>query len=298
MVTLRIPTNLSRTLARRGEQGAAWLGALPALIKTLADEWSLSISEPFEPGGSTSWTAPVERSTDDVRLVLKVGFRDPEGLHEAQGLRAWRGEGAVRLHEEWRNETTSALLLERCEPGKQLWDMLDEEEQDMVVARLLERLWIEPPAGHSFRSLADMCDLWAAECEELLELYPPPDPGLVHEGLNVWRHLAATKPERSVLLVTDLHGGNILAAQREPWLVVDPQPYAGDPTYDPMQHMTNCKARLSADPVRLCERMASLTGVDSDRLRQWMFARLVVDSGWPFGNQAPTNYDVARRLAP
>lgn len=185
MVTLRIPTNLSRTLSRRGEQGAAWLGALPALIKALADEWSLSIGEPFEPGGSTSWTAPVERSTDDVRLVLKVGFRDPEGLHEAQGLRAWRGEGAVRLHEEWSNETTSALLLERCEPGKQLWDMLDEEEQDMVVARLLERLWIEPPAGHPFHPLADMCDLWAAECEERLGLYPPPDPGLAHEGLNV-----------------------------------------------------------------------------------------------------------------
>ncbi|MEX0875317.1 MAG: aminoglycoside phosphotransferase family protein [Actinomycetota bacterium] len=102
-----------------------------------------------------------------------------------------------------------------------------------------------------------------------------------------------------MLLVTDLHGGNILAAQRAPWLVVDPKPYIGDPTYDPMQHMTNCADRLATDPIGLCNRMATLTGVDAGRLRLWIFARLVVDSGWPFGTDGnPTNYELARRIAP
>ena len=35
--------------------------------------------------------------------------------------------------------------------------------------------------------------------------------------------------DRRVLLCTDLHAGNVLAAQRRPWLVIDPKPYVGDP---------------------------------------------------------------------
>ena len=64
-----------------------------------------------------------------------------------------------------------------------------------------------------------------------------------------------------------------------------------------MQHLTNCGARLAADPGGLCDRMAELAEVDARRLRRWMFARLVVDPGWPFGVDAdPSNYDVAQRL--
>jgi hypothetical protein len=51
-----------------------------------------------------------------------------------------------------------------------------------------------------------------------------------------------------VLLCTDLHGDNILAAQRELWLVIDPKPYVGDPAYDLLQHMLNCEDRLAAAP--------------------------------------------------
>jgi hypothetical protein len=51
-----------------------------------------------------------------------------------------------------------------------------------------------------------------------------------------------------VLLCTDLHGENILAAEREPWLVIDPKPYAGDPADDVLQHMLCCEARLATDP--------------------------------------------------
>jgi streptomycin 6-kinase len=295
--SIRIPTHLARTVESRGQSGRKWVAALPPLLERLANEWSLAIGDPYEPGGGTSWTAPVVRSTDGQRLVLKIGLRDHECLHEAEGLRVWDGDGTVRLHQSWSNKETTALLLERCEPGTELWSGLAEPEQDLVVAQLLQRLWVEPPNPNAFRPLADMCAYWAAECEERTQRSPPPDVGLVREGLAVWRELPTTE-DRRVLLVTDLHGGNILAAQREPWLVVDPKPYVGDPAYDPMQHMTNCSSRLAADPVGLCNRMATLTGVDARRLRLWMFARLIVDSGWPFDSvEASTNFDVARRLA-
>jgi streptomycin 6-kinase len=113
----------------------------------------------------------------------------------------------------------------------------------------------------------------------------------VRDGLALFRSLPATA-ERSVLLCTDLHAGNVLAAEREPWLAIDPKPYVGDPTYDALQHILNCDERLDADPYGLVRRMADLLDLDADRLRHWLLARCVVEApGWP------ELVDVARRLA-
>jgi streptomycin 6-kinase len=59
---------------------------------------------------------------------------------------------------------------------------------------------------------------------------------------------------------------------------VDPKPYVGDPTYDVLQHMLNCPARLQRDPVGFARRMASLLDLDSARLLRWMCARFVQES--------------------
>jgi streptomycin 6-kinase len=93
--------------------------------------------------------------------------------------------------------------------------------------------------------------------------------------------------------VTDLHAGNVLAAGREPWLAIDPKPYVGDPTYDPLQHMLNCSERLQADPHGLVRRMADLLDLDADRLVRWTFARCVIESP-----DDPALAAVARSLAP
>lgn len=95
--------------------------------------------------------------------------------------------------------------------------------------------------------------------------------------MELFRTLPGTA-DHSVLLCTDLHPGNVLAAEREPWLVIDPKPYVGDPTYDPLQHMLNFPERLATDPSGLAARMADLTGLSADRLRQWLFARCVQES--------------------
>ena len=96
-----------------------------------------------------------------------------------------------------------------------------------------------------------------------------------------------------VLLSTDLHGENVLAAERSPWLMIYPKPYVGDPAYDLLQHMLNCEDRLAADPAGLASRMADLAGIDGDRVRQWLFARSVQESvGRPLLRQ------VAAHLAP
>ena len=130
---------------------AAW----PEIVAELSRRWSLRVGRPFQPGGCASWVAPARAQTG-AEVVLKVGWRHPEAEHEAQGLRAWRGEGTVRLLDALLFGDTSALLLEACEPGTAMSEVLPPREQDVVIAGLLRRVWIKPQPGHPFRPLATM----------------------------------------------------------------------------------------------------------------------------------------------
>ncbi len=293
MRTLPIPRNLAETAARVGRDDLDdWIAALPVVVSDLAKRWQLHLDAPYEPGGQCSWVAPV-RTAAGEELVLKVGWHHPEAAHEADGLRVWDGDGAVRLHEAETFDHTCALLLERCTPGTPLGRSMSEPEQDVIVAGLLHRLWKQPPAGHPFRALWTMCDEWADEFERDLARSPGGvDPGLAREAMMLFRQLPRTA-EHDVLLCTDLHAENVLAAEREPWLVVDPKPYVGDPTYDPLQHMLNCDGRLTRDPGGFARRMAALLDLDAERLTHWLFARCVQEC-----LDRPTLYDVARRIAP
>ncbi|MGH3205623.1 MAG: aminoglycoside phosphotransferase family protein, partial [Streptosporangiaceae bacterium] len=264
MAVFPVPRYLAET-ASRVDGLHDWIAGLPGIVAGLADRWSLSVGEPFQPGGQCSWTAP---ATDPAgaELVLKVGFRFPGGEErdEAAGLRIWDGNGTVRLQAAYESESGYALLVERCVPGTPLGQVLPEPEQDRVVAALLHRLWAQPHTGYAFRPLAQMCQAWADKFEAE---YATPDasgridPGLARDGIALFRELPVTA-DSQVLLCTDLHGDNVLAARREPWLAIDPKPYVGDPAYDVLQHMLNCEDRLAADPAALAARMASLTGVD------------------------------------
>jgi streptomycin 6-kinase len=295
MPAFMVPRRLAGTAA--SEPGMAdWLAGLPEVIGDLAERWSLRVGEPFEPGGQLAWVAPaVDPSGAD--LVLKVGFRFPGGEErdEAAGLRAFDGNGAVRLHAAQATRSTLALVVERCRPGTRLGDALPEPEQDLVVAALLRQLWAQPPGTYPFRQLADMCDAWAAEFEADYARASPAeriDLGVARAGIALLRELPNTA-DRQVLLCTDLHGDNVLAAQRAPWLVIDPKPYLGDPGYDVVQHMLCCDERLAADPGALADRLAGLAAVDSGRVRLWLFARCVQESVG-----SPLMQRVAARLAP
>ncbi len=284
---LELPMRLVESLAAdRTDERREWAARLPALVRDIAHRWGLTLGPPFQPGGVCSWVAPV-RTGGGRELVLKVAYSDNESEHELEGLRVWDGHGTVRLHRGEKDGSTTFLLLERGVEGR---DLSGEpaERQDEVVAGLLRRLWVEPPAGHPFRPLAQMCAEWADEYEAAPS--PTLDAGVARAGVELFRSLAVpTAADR--LLLTDLHAENVLAAEREPWLVIDPKPYVGDPTYDPMQHLLNCPARLHADPPGLVSRVAGLCGVDAERLRLWLFARCVV--GWELGLE-----DVAVALAP
>jgi streptomycin 6-kinase len=122
-----------------------------------------------------------------------------------------------------------------------------------------------------------------------------PDAGLVCKGLRLFQELPRSAPA-NVLLATDLHAGNVLASEREPWLVIDPKPFVGDPAYDATQHLFNCAARLRSDPIGTIRRFADLLGMDYERVRLWTFARAAAE---PRGNwRNDTSLLLARTIAP
>lgn len=233
---------------------AEWLDRLPGAIRELERRWSLTLGAAYG-DASCAWVAPVTLANGST-AVLKLGMPHFEGEHEIQGLRFWNGDPTVRLLQA--DGELGATLLERCDPGTALRS-LPEFEQDTVMAGMLRRLWRSPPANHPFLPLSSLMEHWGNETEEDEEKWA--DAGLVREGLRLFQELPPTAKD-FVMLATDLHAGNVLRSTREPWLVIDPKPFVGDPAYDATQHLFNCAARLRADPRGTIARIADLLAVD------------------------------------
>ena len=269
-----IPHRLRRNVEQDDDPSRhSWLTTLPEQIAQLAVSWSLVLGEPLRPGGRSAWVAPA-RDRAGRELVLKAGWRHPEAEHEAAALRLWDGEGAVRCLAEETFENTIALLPERCRPGAALNGALPEPDQDLVLAGLLRRLWEHhPPEHHPFRPLHAMCDDWADGFERDFDTDDRGlEPALARDAIALLHELPRSAGD-AVLLCTDLHAENVLSAEREAWLAIDPKPFIGDPSFDAIQHMLNCEARLAADPGALAQRMADVLDLDADRVTLWLFAR-------------------------
>jgi streptomycin 6-kinase len=86
-----------------------------------------------------------------------------------------------------------------------------------------------------------MSEYWSNET--LADIEDWPDKDLVSEGLRPFQELPRSAAIE-VVLATDLRAENVIRAEREPWLVIDPKPFVGDPAYDVTQHLFNCMGRM------------------------------------------------------
>jgi streptomycin 6-kinase len=269
-LAIAIPERLAASCRRHPER-RVWLDRLPQLVSALEARWRISLGDPLDGSeGSCSWVAPATRA-DGTAAIFKAAMPHFEGRDEIVGLRHWAGEPTVRLLEA--DDERNAMLLERCEPGTDL-RQAPELEQDVVIASMLQRMWRRPVPAGAFRPLSEMIGYWIKETRAQARRWP--DRGQVEEGLDIFAALAVTARD-DVLLATDLHAGNVLRSQREPWLVIDPKPFIGDPAYDATQHLLNCRERLRHDSTGTIRRVADLLEVPADRVRLWLVARLTAE---------------------
>ena len=211
-----------------------------------------------------------------------------EGEQESEGLRFWDGRATVRLLQ-W-DPLENAMLLERCEPGTPLLS-IPETEQDVIVTTILKRLWMKPP-GQTFRPLSALIAYWKQQACKSADSWS--DAALTTEGLRVLTAMA-WEPTEGFLLATDLHSGNVLSAQREPWLMIDPKPFVGDRAYDLTQHLFNCELRLQSNPHEFIRRLADLAEVDYRRVQMWLFGRAAAEPRDSWHND--WKLELARRLS-
>jgi streptomycin 6-kinase len=229
-----------------------------------AERWSLTLGEPYEQGAA-GYTTRAARP-DGTPVVLKLVHPHRESEHEVDALELWNGDGAVRLLA--RDEAGYTLLLERCEPGTPL-SALDADAALDVLIGLLPRLW--RAAGEPFHLLTDEAAWWASYLPQQWR----GDRVLLDAALDAIETLSPTQGEQ-VLLHQDLHFDNVLAAQREPWLAIDPKPLVGEREFAvaPIARSSELGHSKRATLHRF-DRVCSELGLDRERARGWTIAQTV-----------------------
>ena len=262
--------------------GAEWLDSLPNVVEACAERWSLRVGPAFE-GQNVSHVRAVELS-DGTPAVLKINFPEEESEREPDALSVWDGRGAVRLL--GHDENARALLLERCEPGTPLWAIEDDEEATRLAGQALRRIWRPPPDGHRFRGLREEAAWWAGKLPADWEaLGGPIERRLIDEAVAACLELGPDQGHK-VVLHQDFHGGNVLRAKREAWLVIDPKPLVGEREFDAASLLRDRRWLLGrgGDAARIRRRLDLLTeelGVDRERMRRWGITHALI---WGFSD--------------
>lgn len=280
-----------------------WRRTVPDRLAAAVARWGLRLGEVVT-GGSVSHVRAVT-TVDGVPAVLKLSFPHREARDEAAALAWWDGRGAVRLLAS-DPEDPFVLLLERCDPGTRLVDRddLGAAERLTIGADAVARLWAAGvPEESPFGRLVDVCDEWADLAEHRMEtLAPPLDPGVVRQGVALLRELPRTASSE-VVVHGDHNPGNVLAAEREPWLVIDPKPMTGDPAYDlcPLLMQVDDPFALRDPLSAVVERtalVADRAGLAPGRIYAWSVARLVESALWYVSRgELPEAQDDAARAA-
>ncbi|MFE5024374.1 aminoglycoside phosphotransferase family protein [Streptomyces sp. NPDC056656] len=274
-----------------GDPGRAFIAGLPARVEEFVERWDLRVDGPAM-HGMAALVLPVVRG-DGTPAAVKFQSLDEETEGEPVALRVWDGDGAVRLLDH--DDATGTMLLERLDSGRMLDSVENSRKAVLVIAELLARL-TSAPAPEGMRRLADIAaDMLAQVPSALAAVADPADRALLADCAAAVREVAGEAGDR--LLHWDLHFENVLAAEREPWLAIDPKPLAGDPGFDLKPAIDN---RFDADEVVWrFDAMSGVLGLDRERARAWTLGRVLQDSLWEIEDGrplAPDHMATARRL--
>jgi len=262
-------------MARRSPEWADWVDGLPGVVRELLEGWELT-TDGWMMHGFVALVVPV-RTGSGRSAVLKISFPDEQAEHEHLALQRWGGRGAVRLLRA--DPHRRAMLLERLHPER-LTEVEDVEACE-VVAGLYSQLHV--PALPQLRTLSSYVEGWAAALAELPRDAPLPR-RLVEQAISLARDFVADPGSVGTLIHGDLHYENVMAADREPWLAIDPKPVDGDPHYEPAPMLWNRFDELAASSSgqsvregvrRRFHTLVDAAGLDEHRARDWVVVRML-----------------------
>jgi len=253
-----------------------WLERVPDLVAECVEEWGLQLGEPYEPGAA-GYAVPVELQ-DGRQAVLKLIYPHRESEHEVDALALWDGHGAVKLLA--RDDDRSAMLLERCDSGETLAAAGADVALE-VLTGLLPRLWVV--GGEPFHTLEDEASWWIGYLPEQWERSGRTvERRLVDAAVDALSLLYQSQGEQ-VLLNQDLHGDNVLAAEREPWLVIDPKPLIGEREFAVAPIVRSFELGHSKrEALYRLDRLTADLGLDRERARGWTIGQTMA---WAFDSE-------------
>ncbi|MFB6819526.1 aminoglycoside phosphotransferase family protein [Streptomyces sp. NPDC056347] len=274
------PQRLVRALGESHDDAAAadWLDRLPALTEEAlaATGRGPAVERIAAPGGRSSLVLLVT-CADGTPAALKIAPPGTAPEQERAALEHWNGWGSVRLLA----SAPGALLLERLHPEVSLRS-LPEAKALLEAAGTVRRLWVEPPAGHGFGTVAERTGGRVEPMRAFAAARPDLAP-LVSAAIAAREELVADSPE-TLLLHGNFRQSKVLAGERAPWLTVGPEPLVGERAYDLARLVRDRVEDLIASPNgavtarRRIGKLADSLEVDRERLRGWTLFR-AVESG-------------------
>ena len=250
---------------------SAFRDRLPALLREVVEDWQL-VYDGAPWYGATALVVPV-RTAEGRPAALKLVMPHDEARHEHLALQAWHGNGTVQLlradPHRW------VLLLERLHAGEDLTSLWDLEACELV-AGFYARLHV--PALPQLQRLSSFVGRWTERLSGLPTDAPVPR-RLVEQAVSLGRAFVSDDGTDARTIHGDLHYENVLAGDREPWLVIDPKPMAGDPHYEVAPMLWNRWEEVVAsgnvrDAVRRrFHTLVDTAMLDEGRARDWVVVR-------------------------
>jgi streptomycin 6-kinase len=240
-----------------------------------AAAWDVTLQEIREtPSSLLGFGVRADRS-----VVLKITKQSGDESHSGKVLRAFAGDGAVRVYE----SETDAVLLERLEPGEQLVNVVkrkDDEEATKILAQVIARLAHHQAPAES-PTLAD----WGRGFDRYLNSGDQQIPrALVDEARELYQDLTSSQG-KTMLLHGDLHHYNVLFDNERGWVAIDPKGVVGELEYEIGAILRNPfeLPELFSDPAVVERRLETLTGLLSlnySRALTWSFAQAILSAIW------------------
>jgi streptomycin 6-kinase len=281
------PQFTARIVGGFGEEGRTWLAHLPAILRQAEQRWSLTVHDSFRPL-SYNYVAPATRQ-DGTAVVLKAGVPNAELGTEMAALQIFDGRGAVRLIDT--DAEAGLLLLERLKPGSTLVHLAHDEHATVAAIGVMRQLWQPVHTIGPFPTVYD----WAQGLKRLRTHFDggtgPFPPRLVDAAESLFQELIPSMGQ-AVLLHGDLHHHNILSAQRQPWLAIDPKGVIGEREYEVGALLRNpitellTYPNLEATMRRRVDLIVDHLGFDRQRVTGWAAAQAVLAGWWSIEDQA------------
>ena len=232
---MHLPPQFIKTVHRIfGNSGREWLPKLPDIAARCRDKWGLSEGV-ICPTMSMNYIEFTTTAAGES-VALKIGVPNKELFTEMTALRLYDGRGAVRLLDTDRD--LGALLMQRLQPGKMLWQLGDNQKETRIAASIMGKLPVPTPAAHNLPTFSR----WVTRAFRLTRTTWDPQERMPRDLLDrteqVFKELEQNATSH-VVLHGDLHHENILFDDQAGWTAIDPKGVIGPPCLEVGRFLQN-----------------------------------------------------------